>query len=622
MEEAPISTLSFAPAQVEVHPQRDGSTILRSPRPIRPHVNNLAKVLRRWADTTPERIFLAEKAPSGGWNALTYAEVARRANAVSQALLDLGLKGQLGEDSSTILILSDNGLANALLQLGAMQIGVISVPISPAYSLISRNYSKLKFMFDQVSPTVIYARDGKQFEKALSVLDLKGVRVIVSANPPASIEATLFSELLAAKPTDAVDASVAKLTPDTIVKILFTSGSTGWPKGVVNTQGMLCANQESLRQTWPFLEEKPPLILDWLPWNHTFGANHNFNMMLVNGGALYIDNGKPMPGLIEHTVSNLKQISPTIYFNVPRGYDVLLPYLEQDSEARDGLFRNLDMIFYAAAALPQHLWERLETLSVQSRGKRVVMASGWGCTESSPIATLVHFPIDRAGVIGLPVPGVELKLVTAEGRTEMRIRGPNIMPGYWKDKETTQNAFDEEGFLYTGDVGKLVDPNDPSKGIAFDGRIAENFKLMSGTWVKVGEVRASIVEMCAPIVQDAVVTGHDRDELGLLIFPNIKGCQSLCSDGDAQLEVDKLIKRPEIRAALLDRLCAYNQLYPGNSTRIAHALLMSEPADSDANEINDKGYINQRAVLDRRAELVEKLYAARPDDEQVITVGK
>jgi feruloyl-CoA synthase len=574
--------------------------------------------LRQQADAAPDRIFLGERAQNEGWNTLSYSQVAIKANAVSQALLDRGLKGLLGEKSSTILILSDNGIDNALLQLGAMQIGVISVPVSPLYSLLSKDHSKLKYFFNLVSPALIYARDGKQFEKALSVLNLEGVEVVISENPPSAIKATLFSQLVNTKPTPAVDTSLHRLSPDTIVKILFTSGSTGLPKGVINTQRMLCANQQSFRQAWPFLQDRPPVILDWLPWNHTFGGNHNFNMMLVNGGSLYIDNGKPMPGMVEHTVSNLKSISPTIYFNVPRGYDVLLPYLEQDEEACKGLFRNLDMIFYAAATLPQNLWERLEALSIRTRGERVVMAAGWGCTESAPTGTVVHFPIDQAGIIGLPVPGVELKMVPVDGKNEMRLKGPNVMPGYWKDSESTRRAFDEDGFLCIGDAVKFADPNNPSQGLVFDGRLTENFKLMSGTWVNVGELRWTIVQECAPIVHDVAITGHDRNELGILVFLNAHGCQSLCSEDAGPLDMETLVKHPKVRSSLLEKLRAYNRLYPGNSTRICRALLLDKPANSDANEINDKGYLNQRAVLDHRADLVEKLYAARSNDGDVI----
>lgn len=620
MKSVPFSKLNFAPAEVEIHPQKDGSTILRSPQVLRPYTDHLAEVLHQWADAAPDRIFLGERAQKEGWNTLSYARVAAKANAVSQALLDRGLKGHLGEKSSTVLILSDNSIDNALMQLGAMQIGVISIPISTMYSLASKDYSKLKYIFNLVSPALIYVRDGKQFEKALSVLNLEGIEVVVSDNPPSAIKATLFSELVNTRPTPAVDTSLRRLNPDTIVKILFTSGSTGLPKGVINTQRMLCANQQSFRQVWPFLLDRPPVILDWLPWNHTFGGNHNFNMMLINGGSLYIDNGKPMPKLVEHTVANLKTVSPTIYFNVPRGYDVLIPYLEQDQEAREGLFRNLDMLFYAAATLPQNLWERLEALSIRARGERVVMAAGWGCTESAPTGAVVHFPIDFAGVIGLPMPGVDLKMVPVDGKQEVRLKGPNVMPGYWRDNEATQRAFDEDGFLRMGDAVKFADPDDPRKGLAFDGRLTENFKLMSGTWVRVGELRWTVVQACDPIVQDVAITGHDRNELGILVFLNAKVCQSMCSENGDLLDMEKVVKHPKVRSSLLEKLRAYNRLYPANSTKICRALLLGTPADSDANEINDKGYLNQRAVLEHRAELVEKLYAAGPNDREVIII--
>jgi feruloyl-CoA synthase len=622
MKDIPISTLNFASPEIEVLYKKDGSKILRSPEKIGQYADNLGLVLRRQSETAGNRIFLGERNHAGGWTRLTYAEVASRSRAVSQALLNRGLKGNLGEVSSRILILSDNGIDNALLQLGAMQIGVISVPISPLYSLASKDHSKLKYIFDLISPALIYAKNGKLFENALSVLNLDGVRVVVSENPPESIQAELFADFVNTKPGPAVDDAMNRVWPETIAKILFTSGSTGMPKGVINTQRMLCSNQESMRQAWPFLRDRPPVVLDWLPWNHTFGGNHNFNMILVNGGTLYIDNGKATPELIERTVENLKEISPTIYFNVPRGYDMLVPYLEADKEARDGLFRNLDLLFYAAASLPQFLWERLEALSVLARGNRVIMASGWGSTETAPMASLVHFPVDRAGVIGLPPPGVELKFVPTDGKNEIRIRGPNVTPGYWKDPDLTRQAFDEEGFLCIGDAAKFVDPDDPTKGIMFDGRLSENFKLMSGTWVNVGELRWSIVEKCAPIVQDVVITGHDRNELGILIFPNLKGIQSLCKEHPDLCNLQALVEHPDVCSRLIEKLRMHNRNFPGNSTSICRAMFLTKPADCDALEINDKGYLNQRAVLSHRAELVEKLYAADPDDDVIIIVNK
>ena len=383
-----------------------------------------------------------------------------------------------------------------------------------------------------------------------------------------------------------------------MAKILFTSGSTGVPKGVVNTQRMLCANQQMLAQAWPFVEDRPPVVVDWLPWNHTFGGNHNFNMVLRNGGTLYIDGGKPVPGLVETTVRNLKEIAGTMYFNVPRGYDLLLPHLENDAALRANFFRDLDLLFYAAAALPQNLWQRIEALAVQEKGGRLAMLSAWGSTETSPLATSVHFHMDRAGVIGLPVPGCELKLVPSAGKLEVRVKGANVTPGYYRRDDLTRAAFDEEGYYRIGDAVKLADPNDPAKGIEFDGRIAEDFKLATGTWVHVGAVRVKLIAAANPLLQDAVITGHDRNEVGALVFLNPAAVSGLA---------------PE---ALRERLTqALHELAKdqGSSTRPVRLLVMSEPPSIDANEITDKGYVNQRAVLERRAALVEKLYGDAPE---------
>jgi feruloyl-CoA synthase len=389
------------------------------------------------------------------------------------------------------------------------------------------------------------------------------------------------------------------------------------PKGVINTQRMMCSNQQAIAQVWPFLESKPPVIVDWLPWNHTFGGNHNFNMVLRNGGTLYIDAGKPAPGLVEKTVANLREVSPTLYFNVPRGFDVMLPYLEADTGLRDTFFARLDLIFHAGAALPQPLWERLEKLSVDSTGKRARMVSAWGSTETSPLVTSVHFAIDRAGIIGLPAPGIELKMIPNGDKLEMRVRGPNVTPGYWKAASLTKAAFDEDGFYCIGDAGKLADPADPSKGVVFDGRTAEDFKLMSGTWVHVGVLRVNALAAATPLIQDAVVTGHDREEVGLLAFANPAGCRTLCKDAASETPLSEMIARDEVRAHVREGLATHNAANPGSSTRITRVLLMATPPSIDANEITDKGYINQRAVLERRADLVKRLYG---DDPEVIRI--
>ncbi|GAB4360487.1 MAG: feruloyl-CoA synthase [Gammaproteobacteria bacterium] len=613
MTKAPLAKIHFATPKVEHQPLPGGGCVLRSPEPLGPYPDKLGERLLHWAGAAPERTFLAQRGPDGAWREVSYAEAARQVEALGQALLDRGLSAE-----RPVAILSDNGIDNALLVLAAMHVGVPAVPVSPAYSLMSQDHGKLRYIAELVTPGLVYAADGARFEPALRAVAGEGVEVVVSANPPASLPAILFDDLLATSPTPAVADAYARVGPDTIAKILFTSGSTGTPKGVINTQRMLCSNQQAIRQLWPFLEERAPRIVDWLPWSHTFGSNHNFNMMLFHGGSLYIDGGKPVPGLIEQTVANLREISPTLYFNVPRGFDMLLPYLEQDEALRENFFRELDLIFYAGAALPQNLWDRIEAVSAQARGVRVPLVSAWGSTETAPLVTSLYYPAERAGVIGLPAPGCELKMVPNGDKLELRVRGPNVTPGYWRNPEATRAAFDEEGYYCIGDAGRLVDPDDPVKGVLFDGRVAEDFKLLSGTWVHVGAVRVAAIAAGAPVIQDAVVTGHDREELGLLVFPNPAGCRSLCPDAPADAGLDALVGRPEVQAALRRGIEAYNAEHPGNSTRIARLLLMAEPPSIDANEITDKGYINQRAVLSRRAALVERLYASDGSDPDIL----
>ncbi len=380
---------------------------------------------------------------------------------------------------------------------------------------------------------------------------------------------------------------------------------------MINTQRMLCANQQMITQCWPFLKEEPPVIVDWLPWNHTFGSNHNFNMVLAHGGTMYIDEGKPAPGLFEKSVANLREVAPTLYFNVPRGFDALLNVLEKDAGLAQKFFSRLKIAFYAGAALPQNLWTRMERLA-QAQGSDVAMVSAWGSTETAPMVTCVHFPIPRAGVIGLPAPGCELLMVPDGGKLEMRVRGANITPGYWKRPDLSSDAFDEQGFYRIGDAGKFADPDHPERGIEFDGRIAEDFKLGSGTWVHVGSLRVKAIAALAPVAQDIVIAGHDRAEIGLLIFANAPGCRLLCPDLPADAPLETLISDARVRAHIRAGLAAMAREGGGSSTYARRALLMAEPAAIDANEITDKGYINQRAVLARRAALVEALYASAP----------
>jgi feruloyl-CoA synthase len=406
------------------------------------------------------------------------------------------------------------------------------------------------------------------------------------------------TRLLETNPGSTLEVAFSRLTPDTVAKILFTSGSTGTPKGVINTQRMLCSNQQSWAQVWPFLEDKVQTIVDWLPWNHTFGGNACFNMILRNGGTLYIDGGKPAPGLIETTARNLREISPTMYFNVPRGFDLLMPMLEQDAVLRKSFFRDLDMVFYAGAALPQNLWERLEKLALAEKAGALAMLSAWGSTETAPMASCVHYPIERAGVVGVPTPGCELKLLPSGGKLEIRVKGPNVTPGYFRRDDLTKAAFDEDGYYRIGDAMKLADPAAPEKGLVFDGRVAEDFKLTTGTWVNTGAIRVKLIAAGNPIIQDAVVTGHDRDEIGALVF------LSPAAKEDVRTKLSQILKELAREG--------------GSSTHPTRLLVMSEPPQIDAGEITDKGYINQRAVLERRAALVERLYS---DAQDVVTRG-
>jgi feruloyl-CoA synthase len=603
----------FAEAAVDVERLAGGGMILRSPHRLGPVSRAVGVWLEHWTGRDPDRLFLAQRAGTGAWRRLSYGEALAGSRAIGQALLDRGLALE-----RPVMILSDNGIDHALLALGAMHVGVPVSPVSTAYSRLSHDFAKLRYIRDLVAPGLIFADDGERYAAAIAALGLRDAELVVSANPPKGVKATSFSALVDAAPGPTADAAFAAIGPDTVAKVLFTSGSTGEPKGVINTQRMLTSNQESYAAAWPFLADRPPVILDWLPWNHTFGGNSDFNMMLRNGGTMYIDEGRPAPGLIEKSLANLRDVCPTLYLNVPRGFAMMLDHLERDVALAQNLFRELDLILYAGAALPQSLWQRLEALSVKTAGHKVAMVSAWGTTETAPLATLVHYPIESAGNIGLPAPGCEVKLVPHGDKLEIRVRGPNVTPGYWKRPDLTEAAFDEEGFYRPGDAARLIDAARPARGIAFDGRIGENFKLSSGTWVSTGALRIALIAACAPVVEDAVITGHDRDEIGLLIFPSLAGCRGLCPRVLADAPLGALIKENAVRDALAAAVARHNAGAGGSSHRIARALLLDQPPSIDKGEITDKGYINQRAVLANRAALVERLYADPPSAEVIL----
>jgi feruloyl-CoA synthase len=588
VSQAPLRRVPMGADDVAVVRRDDGALLLRTPHVLGPYPRNLTERLERWAREAPRRVLAAQRDPAGGWRELTYAEAFERARRVGQALLDRGLSAE-----RPLAVLSENGLEHLLLLLGALHVGVPCAPVSPAYSLLSTDHAKLRYILQLATPGLVYAQDEARFAKAVRAAVPAGTEVIHGAPPEAD-------------PSPQVDEAHARTGPDTLAKLLFTSGSTGQPKAVINTQRMLCANQQMLAQSLPYLAEVPPVLVDWLPWNHTAGGNHNIGIALYNGGTLYIDEGRPVPGLIETTVRNLREVGPTIYFNVPRGYEALLPFLRDDEILRRTFFGRLGILQYAAAVLAQPVWAAYNELAARTCGERVLWITGYGATETAPFTMCTNRGAMRAGTVGLPVDGVEMKLVPVNDKLEARFRGPHITPGYWRQPELTRAAFDEEGYYRTGDAMRFLAPGNPGLGLEFDGRLTEDFKLTTGTWVSVGPLRARLNAAGAPYVQDTVIAGHDRDEVCALIFPSA-ACRGLAPGA--------------LRASLqraLDRLAAEST---GSSTLVARALVLEAPPSIDAGEITDKGSINQRAVLHARADLVEMLYS-QPDAPQVLKAAR
>jgi feruloyl-CoA synthase len=565
----------------------DGSFVLRSPELLQPYARCIGEWLERWSAETPDREAFAERVAGGGWRRLTWREARAEVGRIAQSLLDMDLA-----PGAPLVVLSDNALDHLLLLLAGLHLGRAVCSVSSAYCRLTKDYGKVHGILRALRPALVYTSDARVYGPALQGSDVDAP-IVFSEGADGYPGALPFATLLQATETPAVMQAFAAVTPDTHAKYLLTSGSTGQPKVVINTHRMLCANQQMIAQAWRFLAVEKPVLVDWLPWSHTFGANHNLNLVLRNGGTLVVDEGRPAPGLIERTVANLRDVQPTLYFNVPRGLDMLLPQLEADAELARRLFERLRMVFYAGAALPQASWERLQALAVKVSGEPIWLTTSWGSTETSPAITSAHWKLERAGVIGGVLPGLELKFVPNGPKLELRVRGVSVFPAYRDAPAATAAAFDDEGFYRIGDAGRLADAERPERGVVFDGRVAEDFKLTTGTWVSVGTLRLRVVTALAPYAQDVVVTGHDRDDVGVLVFPSAAG---------AALAEDALA------AHVAQALAKLKAEGGGSSQAPQRALVLREPPSADAGEITDKGYINQAAVLQRRAADVQRLH--------------
>jgi feruloyl-CoA synthase len=585
-----MSASRILPSATGIRHAPDGTLYARNPHPLGSYPDRITERLHHWAERAPARVFLARRDGSERWRHVTYGRALTRVRSLAQALLDRGLSAE-----RPLVILSGNSIEHALLGLAAMYSGIPYAPIAPAYSLLAREYTTLRALWASLRPGLVFAAEADRFVPALAAVAAPDLE-IVGASAESSLRTTPFDELEGSPASGAVDDAHARVGPDTIAKILFTSGSTGRPKGVVNTQRMLCSNQEMLRTVLPILADPPPVLCDWLPWNHTFGGNHNFGIVLYNGGTLYIDDGRPTADGFATTLMNLREVASTAYFNVPRGYDLLVPCLDADAGFAAHFFSRLEMLFCAAASLRQRVADDLTRVASRARGERIPLVTGLGATESAPFALCAGDAEFTGGRVGVPVPGVELKLAPVDGKLEGRLRGPSITPGYWRDTELTRAAFDEEGFYRLGDALGLVDRGDPSQGFVFEGRLSEDFKLSTGTWVRVGPLRAALLAHLGDLAHDVVIAGHDRAFVSALIFPNL----ALCPD----------CRAAGVRERFAGRLAPLASMGTGSSTTVRRAVLLDRPPAIDAHELTDKGSVNQKAVLANRAAIVDALYAA------------
>jgi feruloyl-CoA synthase len=606
MSDIQFRPLKFGVTRVALKDGAPGTRYVQADQALQDYPDRLTDRLQHWAQVKPQHTFMARRVPQadgtwGDWKHLTYGQAWHTARNIAQSLINRGLNTE-----RPVVILSENSLEHALLALGCMLAGVPFVPTSPPYSLVSVDYDKLKHVLRTVTPGLVFASD-ERYAKAISATVSHDMEVVMAQGTVPGHNTTSFDSLCDTPATAQVDAAIAATGPDTIVKFLFTSGSTKLPKAVINTQRLWCSNQRQMAQSMPVLAETELVLVDWLPWNHTFGGNHNFGMTVFHGGTLYIDDGKPTPALIPETLRNLREIAPTVYFNVPTGFDAIASAMKTDDALRKTLLSRVQMFFYAGAALAQPIWDSLYESQEREVGERIVMTTGLGMTESGPFGIFVTNPNVKAGDLGVPTPGMELKLVDMQGKTEVRYRGPNVTPGYWRAPQETADAFDEEGFFKTGDAVQWIDETNPHLGLKFDGRIAEDFKLATGTFVSVGPLRAKIISLGAPFIQDAVLTGINLKEVGAMIFPT-PAVRSLC-DLPAGAPLADVLASPAVLAKFQAIVNELAQTATGSANRIARLCLLSEPPTIDKGEITDKGSINQRSVLAHRADQVAALHA-------------
>ncbi|TAK47590.1 MAG: feruloyl-CoA synthase [Xanthobacteraceae bacterium] len=611
---APLREIAIGPCDVEMTERADGVIYVKSLVPLGAFPGRLTERLEHWAVVAPERIFLAERDGRDGWRTLTYGQTLPLARRVA-----VGLLAHNASPERPVAVLSGNGIDHAVIALAAYFAGVPYAPVSPGYSTIPGGLSKLRYVLDLLTPGLVYARDGGLVTDAVRGLIPRDAALVMSRAVPALPCASSFADLAAVADDEAVERAYARVGPDTIAKILFTSGSTGVPKGVIQTHRMLCANQTMVAAIFAFLAAEPPVAVDWLPWHHTAGGNNNLGSVLFHGGSLYIDDGRPAPGEIDKTIRNLRDIPATVNYGVPKSWADLIPHLRADKGLRETFFRRLRLMFYAGASLPQHVLDALNELAVESCGERVAVMTGLGATETGPSALCCTREVTRAGIVGLPLPGVTLKLVPKAGKLEARIKSPSLTPGYWRQPALTQQAFDAEGFYRLGDALRFADPGDVRGGFIFDGRIVEDFKLLSGTWVNVGSLRPQLLTHFAPLFADVVITGGDRAEVGALVFPSLERCREAAALPLGAPAAD-VLSHPNLRARIARRLDEFARAATGSSNRVTRLLLLRDPPSFGDGEITDKGSINSRAVLERRAASVEALYSATPGAE-VIVVG-